>query len=88
MAGPALGRGHTLLFRRPALPRQRQDSFYTHTADQYAQFGSRAISSTTRAATYVLDKVLGNETEMPLLEHTTDTADVLVNGLRPLRSLP
>lgn len=48
-------------------------TFYTHTADQYAQFGSRAISSTTRDATYVLDEVLGNETELPLLEHTTDT---------------
>lgn len=40
--------------------------FYTHTADQYAQFGSRAISPTTRNATCVLDDVLGNETELPL----------------------
>ena len=27
-----------------------------------------------RDATYVLDEILDNETEVPLLEHTTDTA--------------
>ena len=40
-------------------------TFYTHTADQYAQYGSRVIAATERDATYVLDKIL---------EHTTDTA--------------
>ncbi|RZK47217.1 MAG: hypothetical protein EOO59_18125, partial [Hymenobacter sp.] len=68
-------RGHVRAAR--ALPRYygygQGLTFYTHTADQYAQFGSRAIASTVRDATYVLDEVLGNETELPLLEHTTDT---------------
>jgi hypothetical protein len=27
-----------------------------------------------RDATYVLDEILDNETELPILEHTTDTA--------------
>jgi TnpA family transposase len=68
-------RGHVRAAR--ALPRYygygQGLTFYTHTADQYSQFGSRAIASTVRDATYVLDEVLGNETELPLLEHTTDT---------------
>jgi hypothetical protein len=33
-----------------------------------------ASPSTTRDATYVLDGILDNETELPLFEHTTDTA--------------
>ena len=49
-------------------------TFYTHTADQYAQFGSRVIAATERDATYVLDEILGNETELEILAHTTDTA--------------
>ncbi|QKG55071.1 Tn3 family transposase [Hymenobacter sp. BRD67] len=68
-------RGHVRAAR--ALPRYyaygQGLTFYTHTADQYSQFGSQAIASTVRDATYVLDEVLGNETELPLLEHTTDT---------------
>ena len=31
------------------------------------------IPSTVRDATYVLDGILGNETELPLFEHTVDT---------------
>lgn len=30
----------------------------THTSDQYAQYGSKAIPSTVRDATYVLDEIL------------------------------
>ena len=49
-------------------------TFYTHTSDQYSQYGSRSISPTERDATYVLDEIIGNETDLPILEHTTDTA--------------
>lgn len=49
-------------------------TFYTWTSDQFSQYGSKAIPSTTRDATYVLDEILNNETELPILEHTTDTA--------------
>jgi TnpA family transposase len=45
----------------------------THTSDQYAQYGSRSIPSTIRDATYVLDEILGNETDLEIIEHTTDT---------------
>ena len=49
-------------------------TFYTHTSDQYSQYGSKSISSTERDATYVLDEIIGNETDLRILEHTTDTA--------------
>ena len=46
---------------------------YTHTADQYSQFGSQMISVHERDATYVLNEILANETDLQLDEHTTDT---------------
>lgn len=48
-------------------------TFYTHVSDQYSQYGSKSITSTERDATYVLDEILANETDLELLEHTTDT---------------
>lgn len=60
-----------------ALPRYfgygRGITFYTWTSDQYAQFGTKVISATVRDATYVLDEILDNETELTIREHTTDT---------------
>lgn len=58
-------------------------TFYTYTSDQYSQFGTKVIPSTVRDATYVLDEILDNETELTILEHTTDTAGYthLVFGL-------
>ena len=52
----------------------RDLTFYTWTSDQYSQYGSKVISSTVRDATYVLDEILDNQTDLPILEHTTDTA--------------
>ncbi|MFK7802702.1 MAG: Tn3 family transposase [Anaerolineae bacterium] len=48
-------------------------TFYTWASDQFSMYGSKAIASTVRDATYVLDEILANETELPILEHTTDT---------------
>ena len=48
-------------------------SFYTHTADQYSQFGSQVVSVNERDATYVLTEILANQTDLTLDEHTTDT---------------
>jgi len=61
-----------------ALPRYfgygRGLTFYTWTSDQFSQYGSKVITSTVRDATYVLDEILDNETDLPIVEHTTDTA--------------
>jgi TnpA family transposase len=61
-----------------ALPRYfglgRGVTFYTWTSDQFSQYGTKVIPATVRDATYVLDEILDNETELPIAEHTTDTA--------------
>jgi len=61
-----------------ALPRYfgygRGVTFYTWTSDQFSQYGNKVIPSTTRDATYLLDGILDNETDLMILEHTTDTA--------------
>ncbi|HIG74801.1 MAG TPA: Tn3 family transposase [Bacteroidetes bacterium] len=61
-----------------AIPRYfgygRGITFYTWTSDQYSQYGTKVISTTVRDATYVLDEILDNETDLDVLEHTTDHA--------------
>src|SRR5262249_2534902 len=69
-------RGHVRNAR--ALPRYygygQGITFYTWSSDQFSQYGTKVISSTVRDATYVLDAILDNETDLTILEHTTDTA--------------
>ena len=62
---------------------------YSWTSDQLSQFGSKVIPSTVRDATYVLDAILDNETDLDLAEHTTDTAGYteLIFGLFGLLGL-
>ena len=48
-------------------------TFMSWTSDQYSQYGSKTVPSITREATYVLDAILDNETELEIMEHTTDT---------------
>lgn len=45
-----------------------------HTADQYAQYGTKVVPATLRDATVVLDEIIGNQTDLRITEHTTDTA--------------
>ncbi|HLB87879.1 MAG TPA: Tn3 family transposase [Terriglobales bacterium] len=49
-------------------------TFYSWTSDQLSQYGTKVIPATVRDATYVLDALLDNETELTILEHATDTA--------------
>ena len=46
---------------------------YTHVSDQHTTYGTQIIVSTERDATYTLDEILGNTTELPIVEHATDT---------------
>jgi TnpA family transposase len=48
-------------------------NFYTHISDQYAPFHIKAITSTIRDATHVLDGLLYHESELCIEEHYTDT---------------
>jgi TnpA family transposase len=48
--------------------------FYRWLSDQHSGYGIKPKSSAVRDATYVLDEIVDNETELPIEEHTTDTA--------------
>lgn len=58
-------------------------TLYSWTSDQFSQYGSKVMPATVRDAPYVLDAICDNETELEILEHTTDTAGYteLVFGL-------
>ena len=75
-----------------ALPRyfgfRRGITHYTWTSDQYSPYGTKVIPSTVRDATYVLDEILDNETELPIEEHTTDTAGYTVIWTFPAECCP
>jgi len=45
-------------------------TFYSWSSDQLSQYGTKVISSTIRDATYVLDEILNNETDLTILEWT------------------
>ena len=47
---------------------------YTHVSDQHSTYGTKIIPTTWREAVAVLDEIFGNPTDLPIAEHTTDTA--------------
>jgi TnpA family transposase len=49
-------------------------SSYTHVSDQHSTYGTKIIPVTDREAVYVLDEIFGNATDLPIIEHATDTA--------------
>ena len=68
-------RGHSLTAR--ALSRFFLDegtTTYTHVSDQHSTYGTTVIPTTWREAVAVLDDIFGNPTDLPIAEHTTDTA--------------
>jgi TnpA family transposase len=54
--------------------RGRGVTFYVWTSDQHSHYATRVVRTTVRDATYVLDGILDNQTELPIEKHTTDTA--------------
>jgi TnpA family transposase len=42
-------------------------------ADQHATYGTKVIPSTIPEGSFTLDEILGNPTDLPIAEHTTDT---------------
>jgi len=48
--------------------------FYTHVSDQYSGYHVTSINTAARDATYVLDGLLYQESELRIEEHYTDTA--------------
>jgi TnpA family transposase len=55
-------------------------STYTHVSDQLSTYGTKVVVATQPEASFVLDEILGNQTDLPIAEHATDTAGAsLVN---------
>lgn len=54
--------------------RQRGVTHYAFVSDQHTHFATRVIRTTVRDATYVLDGILDNQTQLPIKTHSTDTA--------------
>lgn len=48
-------------------------STYSHVTDQHAVFGTKVIVATEWQAPYVLDEMLGNQIDLPITEHSTDS---------------
>ena len=48
-------------------------SAYTHASDQHSTFDTKVIVATAPESQYVLDGILGNQTDLPVTEHATDT---------------
>ena len=61
-----------------ALPRyfgrDRGLTHYAFISDQHTHFATRVIRTTVRDATYVLDGILDNKSQLPIRIHSTDTA--------------
>lgn len=53
--------------------RERGFIVYTWVSDQFLLYGTKIIPATVRDATVILDGILGNQTELPILEHSADT---------------
>ena len=47
--------------------------------------GTKAIVATDREAPYVLDEILGNQTDLPIIEHATDTHGASLINFAPVR---
>jgi TnpA family transposase len=56
-------------------------STYTHVSDQLSTDGTKVIVVTQPEAAYVVDEILGNQTDLPIAEHATDTASLVVTKL-------
>jgi len=75
------GQAFPIAFRKPVIAqanakygRDPVAMFYTHVSDRYAPFHAKAISSTVRDATHVLDGLLDHQTDLQIEEHYTDTS--------------
>ncbi len=73
-------RGKSATAREMTVHRGKVLSTYTHASDQHSTYGTKILIPTQREAQFVLDEMLGNATDLPIVEHATDTHGVtLIN---------
>ena len=70
---PTKGRSITARAMSRYFARGQGISTYTHVSDQHSTFGTQVIVATAPESHYVLDGILGNDTDLPVTEHATDT---------------
>jgi TnpA family transposase len=75
------GQAFPIAFKKPVMSnvnakygRDPVSTIYTHVSDRYAPFHAKAISSTVRDATHVLDGLLHQNPDLQIEEHYTDTS--------------
>ena len=80
---PVKGKSITARHLSRYLARGQGVSTYTHVSDQHSTFDTKVIVATAPESHYVLDGLPGNETDLPVFEHATDTHGP--RQLRPVR---
>ena len=70
---PVKGRSLTARHLSRYFARGQGISTYTHASDQHSTFDTKVIVATAPESHYVLDGILGNQTDLPVTEHATDT---------------
>jgi hypothetical protein len=70
---PVKGKSLTAAHLSRYFARGQGASAYTHVSDQHATFDTKVITATTPESPYALDGILGNQTDLLVTEHVTDT---------------
>jgi TnpA family transposase len=70
---PTKGRSITARAMSRNFARWQGISTYTHVSDQHSTYDTKVIVATAPESHYVLDGILGNDTDLPIAEHATDT---------------
>jgi TnpA family transposase len=70
---PTKGRSITARALSRYFARGQGVSAYTHVSDQHSTFDTKVIVAAAPESHYVLDGILGNATDLPIVEHATDT---------------
>jgi TnpA family transposase len=70
---PVKGRSLTARHLSRYFARGQGISAYTHVSDQHSTFDTKVIAATAPESHYVLDGILGNQADLPVAEHATDT---------------
>ena len=70
---PVKGKSLTAAHLSRYFARGQGISTYTHVSDQHSTFDTKVIAATSPESPYVLDGILGNQTDLQVTEHATDT---------------
>ena len=70
---PVKGKSLTARHLSRYFARGQDLSTYTHVSDQHSTFDTKVIAATVPESPYVLDGILGNQTDLLITQHATDT---------------